>query len=88
MQDVFSLGCTIAELFLDGRTVMDLGQLLGYSRGEWDPAVQVCYVNVCMCVVEVHVCGKQAHCVMDLGQLLGYSRGGWDPAVQVFVGIV
>jgi len=38
---VFSLGCTIAELFLDGRTVMDLGQLLGYSRGEWDPAVQV-----------------------------------------------
>lgn len=40
-QDVFSLGCTVAELFLDGRTVMDLGQLLGYSRGEWDPTVQV-----------------------------------------------
>lgn len=40
-QDVFSLGCTLAELFLDGRAVMDLGQLLGYKRREWDPASQV-----------------------------------------------
>ena len=27
-QDIFSLGCVIAELFLDGRTFLDLGQLL------------------------------------------------------------
>jgi hypothetical protein len=41
LQDIFSLGCTIAELFLDGRAACDLGQLLGYQRREWDPATQV-----------------------------------------------
>jgi phosphoinositide-3-kinase regulatory subunit 4 len=40
-QDMFSLGCTIAELFLDGRAACDLGQLLEYKRREWDPATQV-----------------------------------------------
>ncbi|KAL6744927.1 kinase-like domain-containing protein, partial [Haematococcus lacustris] len=39
--DVFSLGCTLAELFLDGRAACDLGQLLGYRRQVWDPATQV-----------------------------------------------
>lgn len=42
LQDVFSLGCVLAELFLDGRALFDLGTLLAYKKREWDPAVQVC----------------------------------------------
>jgi phosphoinositide-3-kinase regulatory subunit 4 len=38
LQDIFSLGCVIAEMFLDGRSLLDLGSLLAYRRGEWDPA--------------------------------------------------
>ena len=37
--DIFSLGCVIAELFLDGapRTIFTLSQLLSYRKGEYDP---------------------------------------------------
>ena len=31
-QDVFSLGCVIAELYLDGRAFLDLGQLLSLKQ--------------------------------------------------------
>jgi hypothetical protein len=37
LQDVFSLGCVIAELWLDGRAFFDLSRLLAYRRGEYDP---------------------------------------------------
>jgi hypothetical protein len=37
VQDVFSLGCVIAELWLDGRAFFDLSRLLAYRRGEYDP---------------------------------------------------
>jgi phosphoinositide-3-kinase regulatory subunit 4 len=40
-QDVFSAGCVLAELFLDGRALFDLGALLDYQRGQWDPAAHV-----------------------------------------------
>lgn len=46
LQDVYSLGLTLAELFLDGRSVMDLGGALGYKRREWDPAATVCTLFV------------------------------------------
>lgn len=38
--DIFSLGCVIAELFLDGvpRTIFTLAQLLSYRKGEYNPA--------------------------------------------------
>jgi hypothetical protein len=38
LQDVFSLGCVIAELWLDGRAFFDLSRLLAYRRGEYDPS--------------------------------------------------
>lgn len=34
--DIFSAGCVIAELFLDGQALFDLSQLLSYARSEMD----------------------------------------------------
>ncbi|KAL4205052.1 hypothetical protein AMTRI_Chr01g135210 [Amborella trichopoda] len=36
--DIFSLGCVIAELFLEGQPLFELSQLLAYRRGQYDPA--------------------------------------------------
>ncbi|KAJ3162439.1 Serine/threonine-protein kinase [Geranomyces michiganensis] len=35
--DIFSLGCTIAELFLEGSPLFSLSQLLRYRSGEYHP---------------------------------------------------
>ncbi|TPX59254.1 hypothetical protein PhCBS80983_g02602 [Powellomyces hirtus] len=35
--DIFSLGCTIAELFLEGTPLFSLSQLLRYRSGEYNP---------------------------------------------------
>lgn len=35
--DIFSLGCVIAEFFLDGQPLFELSQLLSYRRGQYDP---------------------------------------------------
>jgi phosphoinositide-3-kinase regulatory subunit 4 len=35
--DIFSLGCTIAELFLEGTPLFTFAQLLRYRKGEFDP---------------------------------------------------
>ncbi|XP_024526982.1 serine/threonine-protein kinase VPS15 isoform X1 [Selaginella moellendorffii] len=35
--DMFSLGCVIAELFLEGQALFDLSQLLGYRKRLYDP---------------------------------------------------
>ncbi|KAH7447982.1 hypothetical protein KP509_01G130700 [Ceratopteris richardii] len=35
--DIFSVGCVIAELFMEGQTLFDLSQLLAYRRGQYDP---------------------------------------------------
>ena len=32
--DIFSAGCVVAELFLDGEPLFDLARLLGYRRGD------------------------------------------------------
>ena len=37
--DIFSLGCCIAEVFLEGRALFDLSQLLSYRSGDYSPAV-------------------------------------------------
>jgi phosphoinositide-3-kinase regulatory subunit 4 len=34
--DVFSLGCTIAEIYLDGSPLFTFSQLLRYRNGEFD----------------------------------------------------
>eukprot|EP00931_Biecheleriopsis_adriatica_P036390 TRINITY_DN20965_c0_g1_i1.p1 TRINITY_DN20965_c0_g1~~TRINITY_DN20965_c0_g1_i1.p1 ORF type:complete len:1650 (-),score=327.44 TRINITY_DN20965_c0_g1_i1:54-4712(-) len=34
--DIFSLGCVLAEVFLDGQTLLDLPQLRAYRQGETD----------------------------------------------------
>jgi phosphoinositide-3-kinase regulatory subunit 4 len=36
--DIFSLGCVIAELFLEGTALFTLSQLFKYRSGEYDPA--------------------------------------------------
>jgi len=36
--DIFSLGCVIAELFLEGTPLFNLSQLFKYRRGEYDPS--------------------------------------------------
>lgn len=36
--DIFSLGCVIAELFLEGSALFDLSQLFKYKAGEYDPS--------------------------------------------------
>lgn len=49
--DIFSAGCVIAELFLDGTPLFDFAQMLAYKKGEQnepntlinkinDPAIQ------------------------------------------------
>ena len=35
--DIFSVGCVIAEMFMDGTPVFDLSALLKYKRGAFDP---------------------------------------------------
>ncbi|KAL7275309.1 Serine/threonine-protein kinase [Rhizina undulata] len=37
--DIFSLGCVIAELFLEGTPMFTLSQLFKYRKGEYDPTV-------------------------------------------------
>jgi phosphoinositide-3-kinase regulatory subunit 4 len=36
--DVFAMGCVMAQLFLDGKPLMDLSTNLRFRRGEFDPA--------------------------------------------------
>ncbi|KYQ92802.1 putative protein serine/threonine kinase [Tieghemostelium lacteum] len=35
--DIFSLGCVIAEIFLEGIPIFDFSQLLSYIKGEYSP---------------------------------------------------
>ncbi|WVZ65017.1 hypothetical protein U9M48_014450 [Paspalum notatum var. saurae] len=35
--DIFSLGCVLAELFLEGQSLFEFSQLLSYRRGQYDP---------------------------------------------------
>ncbi|GAB4852674.1 Serine/threonine-protein kinase [Ancistrocladus abbreviatus] len=36
--DIFSVGCVIAELFLESQPLFELSQLLAYRRGQYDPS--------------------------------------------------
>ncbi|PKU64555.1 serine/threonine-protein kinase VPS15 isoform X1 [Dendrobium catenatum] len=37
--DIFSVGCVVAELFLEGQPLFELSQLLAYRRGQYDPSL-------------------------------------------------
>eukprot|EP00927_Polykrikos_kofoidii_P054304 TRINITY_DN4873_c0_g1_i1.p1 TRINITY_DN4873_c0_g1~~TRINITY_DN4873_c0_g1_i1.p1 ORF type:complete len:1862 (-),score=341.37 TRINITY_DN4873_c0_g1_i1:313-5898(-) len=39
--DIFSLGCVLAEIFLDGQTVMDMPQLLLYRANQFDLSAKI-----------------------------------------------
>ncbi|KAJ3026711.1 Serine/threonine-protein kinase, partial [Rhizophlyctis rosea] len=39
--DIFSLGCTIAELFMEGTPLFSFSQLLRYRSGEYDPTLEL-----------------------------------------------
>mgnify|MGYP001806955978 CR=1 FL=1 len=55
-QDIFSLGCVIAELWLgEGRAFFDLGTLLAYRRGEYDPAKQLAAVEPDIAELVMHM---------------------------------
>jgi phosphoinositide-3-kinase regulatory subunit 4 len=43
--DVFSLGCTIAEMFLEGAPLFTLSQLLQYRKGEYDPTLTLLKID-------------------------------------------
>lgn len=43
--DIFSLGCVIAELFLEGTPLFTLSQLFKYRSGEYDPAVHLAKID-------------------------------------------
>lgn len=43
--DVFSLGCVLAELFLDGQTLMDLPELLQYRSGQLDLRAKIACIQ-------------------------------------------
>ncbi|XP_038879690.1 serine/threonine-protein kinase VPS15 [Benincasa hispida] len=36
--DIFSVGCVIAELFLEGQPLFERSQLISYRRGQYDPS--------------------------------------------------
>lgn len=54
-QDIFSLGCVIAELWLDGRAFFDLSRLLAYRRGEYDPTAALAGVEPAMAELIMHM---------------------------------
>ncbi len=61
IQDVFSAGCVIAELFLDGRALFDLGTLLAYKQTNELPAT----TQVCVCVfVYARICAVLFVCML------------------------
>ncbi|KAJ1967669.1 Serine/threonine-protein kinase, partial [Dispira parvispora] len=43
--DIFSLGCVIAELFLEGKPIFTLSQLLQYKSGEYDPTPELAKIG-------------------------------------------
>ena len=43
--DVFSLGCVLGELFLEGKALFDLSQLHAYRRGEFDPTEAIAKID-------------------------------------------
>lgn len=56
LQDIFSLGCVIAELWLgEGRAFFDLGTLLAYRRGEYDPAKELSAVEPDIAELVMHM---------------------------------
>eukprot|EP00878_Enallax_costatus_P041355 GHUV01048082.1.p1 GENE.GHUV01048082.1~~GHUV01048082.1.p1 ORF type:complete len:109 (-),score=8.73 GHUV01048082.1:186-512(-) len=54
-QDIFSMGCVIAELWLDGRAFFDLSRLLAYRRREYDPTAALAGVEPDMAELIMHM---------------------------------
>ena len=52
--DLFSVGCVIAELFMDGEHLFDLSALLKYKTGEYDPNVRY---NSSYTTAQIKACG-------------------------------
>lgn len=44
--DLFSLGCVIAELYMDGEPAFTLLDLYKYKRGDWEPLLPIPDVNI------------------------------------------
>ncbi|KAK9909837.1 hypothetical protein WJX75_008190 [Coccomyxa subellipsoidea] len=53
--DVFSMGCVIAELFMEGKALFDLSKLLSYRRGEYDPSNDIAQVEAPMQQLILHM---------------------------------
>eukprot|EP00878_Enallax_costatus_P020769 GHUV01021963.1.p1 GENE.GHUV01021963.1~~GHUV01021963.1.p1 ORF type:complete len:285 (+),score=78.80 GHUV01021963.1:193-1047(+) len=53
--DIFSMGCVIAELWLDGRAFFDLSRLLAYRRREYDPTAALAGVEPDMAELIMHM---------------------------------
>ncbi|EIE24687.1 hypothetical protein COCSUDRAFT_258, partial [Coccomyxa subellipsoidea C-169] len=53
--DIFSMGCVIAELFMEGKALFDLSKLLSYRRGEYDPSNDLAQVEAPMQQLVMHM---------------------------------
>ena len=80
--DVFSLGCVLGELFLDGAALFDLSQLLAFRRGTHNPTSQLNQVD------DVHarelilsMTNRDPNARLGANEYLGeWTKRGWFPA--------
>ena len=80
--DVFSLGCVLGELFLDGAALFDLSQLLAFRRGTHNPTSQLNQVD------DVHarelilsMTNRDPSSRLGANEYLGeWTKRGWFPA--------
>lgn len=81
--DVFSLGCVLGELFLDGSALFDLSQLLAFRRGEHDPSAQLAQgvPDAHARELVLRMTARDPRDRLGAGQYLAeWRRRGWFPA--------
>ena len=84
MQDVFALGCVIAEVFLEGQRLFDLSEVRLRHRHPAQLSKLFWYAYVLIfCVLPEYprMCLKTY--IGAAVQLLAYKRGQFDPAIPL-----
>lgn len=77
--DIFSLGCVIAEIFLDGKAFFDLSQLLSYRKSEYDPALRLMDVDPEMRDLVLHMTQLSPADRWSASEYLTKWGGSWCP---------
>ncbi|PKA48283.1 putative serine/threonine-protein kinase CCRP1 [Apostasia shenzhenica] len=76
--DIFSVGCVVAELFLEGQPLFELSQLLAYRRGQYDPSQ---YLE------KIHDVGIR-EIILHMIQLDPESRLSCDNYLQTYASVI